>query len=299
MSAATASVADVRLENKEDIRTRSKPGRQQAQCTPRPLPAVGTHRIIQGNGTDVGTVISLQCPAKHKLVGKELKCVMVTNSTQWMGETFCQPVAPYEDYGFRVAVLASIISSGIILLMSVAFITCCLLECTEEDKHKKQRREGDDLPWEGQDQHREDSRSPYSHKGQNNNNNNNAEEKMLPLWEPVNSAPCNTIPCRCQQQYTHGPLPLSLAALPGQDYDQPLLPENPPTRPPEYPGPPLSFCPAADSRLVHFSAAGSGLVWQYGGQHCDISEVNPSVTRNTNTNGNIIPKEVSIRMISV
>ncbi|XP_014889019.1 uncharacterized protein susd3 isoform X1 [Poecilia latipinna] len=307
MSAATASVADVRLENKEDIRTRSKQGGPQAQCTPRPLPAVGTQRIIRGNGTNVGTVISLQCPAKHKLVGKDLTCVMGTNSTQWDGETFCRPLAPYEDYGYRVAVLASIISSGIILLMSVGFITCCLLECTEKDKHKKRRRsqfifdtrEGDDLPWEGQDQHQEDSLSRYSHKGRNNNN-NNAEEKMLPLWEPANSAPCNSVPpCRCQQQYIHGPPPPSLAALPGQEYDQPLLPENPPTRPPEYPGPPLSFCPAASSGLVHFSAAGSGLVWQYGGQHCDISEVNPSVTRSINTNGNINPKEVSIRIISV
>uniref|UniRef100_A0A3P9NXH6 Uncharacterized LOC103467569 n=1 Tax=Poecilia reticulata TaxID=8081 RepID=A0A3P9NXH6_POERE len=297
MSAATASVADVRLENKEDIR------RPQAQCTPRPLPAVGTQRIIRGNGTNVGTVISLQCPAKHKLVGKDLTCVMGTNSTQWDGETFCQPLAPYEDYGYRVAVLASIISSGIIMLMSVAFITCCLLECIEKDKHKKQRREGDDLPWEGQDQHQEDSRSHYSHKGRNNNN-NNAEEKMLPLWEPANSAPSSKkhehlLLHRCQQQYTHGPPPPSLAALPGQDYDQPLLPENPPTRPPEYPGPPLSFCPAASSGLVHFSAAGSGLVWQYGGQHYDISDVNPSVTRSINTNGNINPKEVSIRIISV
>uniref|UniRef100_A0A3B3VY81 Uncharacterized LOC106948075 n=1 Tax=Poecilia latipinna TaxID=48699 RepID=A0A3B3VY81_9TELE len=289
MSAATASVADVRLENKEDIRG------PQAQCTPRPLPAVGTQRIIRGNGTNVGTVISLQCPAKHKLVGKDLTCVMGTNSTQWDGETFCRPLAPYEDYGYRVAVLASIISSGIILLMSVGFITCCLLECTEKDKHKKRRREGDDLPWEGQDQHQEDSLSRYSHKGRNNNN-NNAEEKMLPLWEPANS---HLLLHRCQQQYIHGPPPPSLAALPGQEYDQPLLPENPPTRPPEYPGPPLSFCPAASSGLVHFSAAGSGLVWQYGGQHCDISEVNPSVTRSINTNGNINPKEVSIRIISV
>lgn len=47
-------------------------------------------------------------------------------------------MAPYEDYGFRVAVLASIVSSGIILLMSVAFLTCCLLDCIKEDKRKKE-----------------------------------------------------------------------------------------------------------------------------------------------------------------
>lgn len=65
-------------------------GQSQTQCTPVPLPALGTQRIIQGNGTNVGTVISLQCPAKHKLVGSELMCVMDTNSTHWVGETYCK-----------------------------------------------------------------------------------------------------------------------------------------------------------------------------------------------------------------
>lgn len=55
-----------------------------------PLPALGTQRIIQGNGTNVGTVISLQCPARHKLVGSELKCVMDVNSTRWVGENYCK-----------------------------------------------------------------------------------------------------------------------------------------------------------------------------------------------------------------
>lgn len=62
----------------------------QAQCSPLPLPTLGTQKIIQGNGTNVGTVISLQCPAKHKLVGNELKCVMATNSTHWVGNTYCK-----------------------------------------------------------------------------------------------------------------------------------------------------------------------------------------------------------------
>lgn len=299
MSTATASMADERSGSKEDGRIRSNPGRSQAQCMPVPLPAVGTQRIIQGNGTNVGTIISLQCPAKHRLVGEELKCVMGTNSTQWVGEPFCQPLSPYGDYGFRVAVLASIVSSGIILLMSVAFITCCLLDCIEKDKAKSQGRGSDGHPWTSEDQRQEDRRSHYSHKGRNNNN-NNAEEKVLPWWEPPNSALCdNTRPCGCQQQYSPGPTPPPLAPLPGQIYNQPYQPQNLPACPPEYPGPPLSSCQAASSGLVHFSAAGSGLVWQYGGQHHDISEVNPGITRDINTNRNINPKELSIRIISV
>lgn len=49
-------------------------------------------------------------------------------------------MSSFEDYGFRVAVLASIVSSAIILIMSVAFITCCLLDCIKEDKRKQEER---------------------------------------------------------------------------------------------------------------------------------------------------------------
>ncbi|XP_015235625.1 PREDICTED: uncharacterized protein LOC107088156 [Cyprinodon variegatus] len=295
MSAATASVADVRLE-KEDRRRNS--GRPQAQCIPMPLPAVGRQRIVKGNGTNVGTVISLLCPPWQRSVEKNITCIMGTNGPQWDERAFCQPFSPYGDYGFRVAVLASIISSGIILLMSVAFITCCLLDCIEDEKSKNQR-ESDGPSWEGQDQWQEDRRSGYSHKGWNNNN-NNAEEKVLPWWETANPVMCeNFRPCRCQQQYASGsPMP-RLAALPGQDYDQPLLPQNLSACPPEYPGPPLSPCPAANSGLVHFSAPGSGQVWQYAGQPYNMSEVTPGNARNINTNRNITPKEVSIKIISV
>ncbi|KAK5863799.1 hypothetical protein PBY51_000800 [Eleginops maclovinus] len=205
MSAATASIADVSrtdFTNKDDIRYRNISG--QAQCAPMILPALGTQRIIQGNGTTVGTVISLQCPAKHKLVGSELKCVMDTNSTHWVGETYCKPFSQYEDFGFRVAVLASLISSAIILFMSMAFITCCWVDCIKEDKRKKQAREQDKWQLEGQPQQQEDNRSRYSHKGRNNNN-NNTPEKVLALWDTKNPAMCDNMQvCRCHQQYPYG-----------------------------------------------------------------------------------------------
>ncbi|XP_068997296.1 uncharacterized protein [Embiotoca jacksoni] len=312
MSAATASIADVSrtdLTNKEDSRYRNTWGHPQAQCTPIPLPALGTQRIVQGNGTNVGTVISLQCPAKHKLVGSELMCVMDTNRPHWVGETYCKPLTPYEDYGFRVAVLASIVSSAIIFLMSMAFITCCLLDCIKEDKRKKQEGESDMWQWEEQAQHQEDNRSRYGHIGRNNNN-NNTEEKVLSLWDTGNPALCDNMQsCRCQQQYAYGPAGIydptpPLFALPRPNCDQPFLPGNPESAPPQYPGPPLSSCQTMSPGLVNISAEGSGLVWQYGGQQSTFLGVDPSTTsesgmRNINSHRNTSPKEFSIRIISV
>ncbi|XP_040008850.1 uncharacterized protein LOC120803900 [Xiphias gladius] len=305
MSAATASIADVSgtdITKKDDGRDRNPSGQAQAQCTPMPLPALGTQKIIQGNGTNVGTVISLQCPAKHKLVGRELTCVMGPNSTHWEGETYCKPLGPYEDYGFRVAVLASIVSSAIILFMSMAFITCCLLDCIKEDKRKKQERQ---WQWEERPQHQVDNRSRYSHKGRNNNN--NTQEKMLSLWDTHNPALCDGMrACRCHQVYANGPVftygcTALLTALPGHSYDQSLLPPNPEpaqiSGPPHYPGPPPSPHQTTFPGLVQISAAGPGSVWQHGRQQSSSSGVNPPTTDESR---NINPaKELSIRIISV
>ncbi|XP_029011318.1 sushi domain-containing protein 3 [Betta splendens] len=277
MPAATAPMADA------SPKPRDRSARTQAQCAPRPLPALGTQRIIQGNGTDVGTVLSLQCPDKHKLVGGELKCVLAVNSTHWVGETYCKPLSLIEDYGFRVAVLASIVSLGVIFIMSVAFITCCLLDCIREDERKKQQRESD-LTCEEQVQHRGEIGSHYSHKGRNNNN--NTREKMAP-------AACEGAHgCRCQgdaagPHFTHGCS--SPAALPGPDYGLPLLPRNPePARPAplSYPGP-LFSCQT--------SLMGPDLL--HGEQQRRWSQQNPPPTDESNAMNPV--KEFSIRIISV
>lgn len=275
-----------------------------------PLPALGTQKIIQGNGTTVGTVISLQCPAKHKLVGGELTCVMGPNSTHWVGETYCKPLSSFEDFGFRVAVLASIVSAAIIFLMSVAFITCCLLDCIKEDKRKEEERDAEVWQWEEQAQHQEDMRSGYSHKGRNNNN-NNTQEKVPSLWNPRSPAMCDNMQtCRCHQQYapygparTYGPPP-PLSALPGHDYNQPLLPRNPDPAhirgpPPQYFGPAQASCQTASPGLVQVSATGPGLVWQYGGQQGSVSGMNPSTKDEPNTRNKNAAKEFNIRIISV
>lgn len=159
--------------------------------------------------------------------------------------------------------------------------------------------------WEEQAQHQEDNRSRYSHKGRNNNN-NNTQEKMLSLWDNSNPAMCDNMrACRCHQQYAfgpaspYGPTP-PLSALPGHDYEQPLLPRNPESAqisgpPPQYYGPASqSSCQTTSPGLFQISTLGPGLVWQYGGQQSSLSTTDESNTRNTNT-----AKEFSIRIISV
>ncbi|XP_077403788.1 uncharacterized protein LOC144036771 [Vanacampus margaritifer] len=118
----------------------NKPVHFQAQCPPLPSPRLGTHIINTGNGRSVGTAISLQCPSKHQLVGGELKCVMDALSPRWVGEPSCKPLPLYKDGGFRVAVLASIVSMGIIFIMSLAFITCCILDCVQKNTRKSSQR---------------------------------------------------------------------------------------------------------------------------------------------------------------
>lgn len=63
----------------------------------------------------------------------------VNTSVNWFFFCHSSALSP-NDFGYRMAVVASFVSSGIILFMSVAFITCCLLDCIKEEERKKEEK---------------------------------------------------------------------------------------------------------------------------------------------------------------
>lgn len=272
------------------------------QCSPMPLPALGFQRIIHGNGTNVGTVIALHCPDKHKLIGDSVKCVMDTNSTYWVGETYCKPLSYNEVYGFQLAVILSTVSLAIIFLMSVAFLVCCLLNCIDKSKRKEMDRESETLPQREEHQNFQQegnrvNRAQYNNKSRNNNN-NNIMENELTQWNQRDPGQSNNYhTCRCQHSYDLMDPPSyyvaapRLPVLPGYEYSQPLNAQNP-TSLYSYSQPLLvgSSRQTQNSDLVQV-ARRSDSVWEYAAKQSSLSS---NQSRNKKS-----AKESSIRVISV
>ncbi|KAL0606710.1 Sushi domain-containing protein 3 [Plecturocebus cupreus] len=120
----------------------SHPPLSPGTCAQLQLPPQATFQVLRGDGASVGTVLMFRCPANHQMVGSGLlTCTWKGSIAEWSsGSPVCKLVPPHETFGFKVAVVASIVSCAIILLMSMAFLTCCLLKCMKKSEQRRCNR---------------------------------------------------------------------------------------------------------------------------------------------------------------
>lgn len=118
------------------------PGNRTGTCPRVQLPQGGALQVLLGDGASLGTVVVVHCPSGHQMVGSGLlTCAWKGSVAEWSsGTPVCTAVTPHETFGFQVAVIASIVSCAVILLMSMAFLTCCLLKCVKRTEQRRSHR---------------------------------------------------------------------------------------------------------------------------------------------------------------
>ncbi|KYO17515.1 hypothetical protein Y1Q_0020115 [Alligator mississippiensis] len=97
------------------------------QCTALVPPRYGSYYAEKGSGISLGSIIVYWCQEGYQLVGNGKLVCLFSNSTSYWSHPppHCEVIPKPLDKGFRVAVIASLISGVIILTVTISFAVCC------------------------------------------------------------------------------------------------------------------------------------------------------------------------------
>ncbi|KTG35281.1 hypothetical protein cypCar_00003346 [Cyprinus carpio] len=101
-------------------------------------PRRGSYYVEHGTGVSVGSMLVFWCKEGYQLVGHEkITCILHAGVPRWSSYLpVCESIPRPNDQGLRIALLVSVVSGVVILVMTVCFIVCC---CQERMSKKKEK----------------------------------------------------------------------------------------------------------------------------------------------------------------
>ncbi|XP_051953722.1 uncharacterized protein si:ch211-242e8.1 isoform X2 [Xyrauchen texanus] len=108
-------------------------------CIPLLPPRRGSYYVEYGTGVSVGSMLVFWCREGYQLVGHEkITCILKAGTPRWSSYLpVCESIPRPNDQGFQVALLVSIVSGVVILIMTVSFIICCCQEHISKKREKE------------------------------------------------------------------------------------------------------------------------------------------------------------------
>ncbi|XP_055029898.2 uncharacterized protein [Misgurnus anguillicaudatus] len=101
-------------------------------------PRRGSYYVEHGTGVSVGSMLVFWCREGYQLVGHEkITCLLRAGVPRWSSYLpVCESIPRPNDQGLRIALLVSLVSGVVILVMTVCFIVCCCQERMSKTREK-------------------------------------------------------------------------------------------------------------------------------------------------------------------
>ncbi|XP_050990380.1 uncharacterized protein si:ch211-242e8.1 isoform X1 [Labeo rohita] len=101
-------------------------------------PRRGSYYVEHGTGVSVGSMLVFWCKEGYQLVGHEkITCILHAGVPRWSSSLpVCESIPRPNDQGLHIALLVSVVSGVVILVMTVCFIVCC---CQDHMSKKKEK----------------------------------------------------------------------------------------------------------------------------------------------------------------